>query len=194
MVDKSLRHTEAKDFDMFGTARNKSNLFPLALVLAAVSGVFLAESGLKFSTPAVASTILDAATGSKSTPAGSLDLDGLMKIDGRMYNVTADASVDLNPMSSTTVKKISGGRVFNVNIATTSTGTYSTDSMQSKHVLYPGITVERVRPFLMADSGIVYLTMDQAENISNFFGKLDTFARDSATTGCQSLGSYMGCK
>ncbi|WP_435666257.1 hypothetical protein [Maritalea sp.] len=179
---------------MFGTARNKTNLLPLAIVLAAVSGVFLAESGVKFSTPAIASNILDVASSAKSTPAGSLDLENLVKIDGRMFNVTVDDSVDLNPMSSTMVKKISGGRVFNVNIATTSTGTYSTDSMQSKHVLYPGMTVERVHPVLFADNGLVYLTKKQARNLSTFFKDLDGFANDSAAKGCQSLGSYLGCK
>lgn len=66
---------------MFGTVRNKTNLMPLAIVLAAVSGVFIAESGFKLATPAFASNILDVASiNSNSTP-GGIDLDNLVRID-----------------------------------------------------------------------------------------------------------------
>jgi len=121
---------------MFGTVRNKTSMLPLAIVLAAVSGVFLAESGVKFATPAFAASILDtaASVGADKTP-GGIDLDNLVRIDKKLYSITVDDYVDTNPITSAVVKKISAGRVFEVNIATTTTGTYSTDSLQSKHVV-----------------------------------------------------------
>lgn len=178
---------------MFGTVRNKTNLMPLALVLAAVSGVFIAESGLKFANPAFASNILDVASGSSNSTPGAFDLDDLVRIDKKLYNVTVEDYVDLNPMSSATVKKISAGHVFNVNIATTSTGTYSTDSMQSKHVLYPGINVEEVSTSPLAETTLIIVSKLQGRELLKFIQGLDDFAA-SDDEGCSSLGSYIGCK
>lgn len=178
---------------MFGSIRNKTNMMPLALVLAAVSGVFLAESGIKFAKPAFAANILDAAKVSTTQLHSGIDLNNLVRIDRKIYSVTTEDYVDLEPISSATVKKISAGRVFNVNIATTSTGTYSTDGMQSRNVLYPGIHVEEITPSRFVDGAVIILSKLQGRELLKFIQGLDDFAV-SDKEGCESLGSYIGCK
>ena len=76
-------------------------------------------------------------------PAG-FDTEKLVKFDGREYEVEYADWVSTDPLSSTTVKKIEAGRVSHVSITSTATGTYSTDGLTSKHVLYPGIDVTAV--------------------------------------------------
>lgn len=76
-------------------------------------------------------------------PAG-FDTDKLVKFDGRDYEVEYADWVSTDPLSTATVKKIEAGRVSHVSITTTATGTYSTDGLTSKHVLYPGIAVTDV--------------------------------------------------
>jgi len=76
-------------------------------------------------------------------PAG-FDTDKLVKFDDRTYEVEYADWVSTDPLSSITVKKIEAGRVSHVSITTTATGTYSTDGLTSKHVLYPGIDVTSV--------------------------------------------------
>lgn len=78
-------------------------------------------------------------------PAG-FDTDKLVKFDGRDYVVDYADWVSTDPLSRSTVKKIEGGRVTYVDITTTATGTYSTDGLTSKHVLYPGVDVTEVTP------------------------------------------------
>lgn len=78
-------------------------------------------------------------------PAG-FDTSNLVKFDGREYEVEYADWVSTDPISSATVKKIEGGRVTYVSVSTTATGTYSTDGLTSRHVLYPGIDVTEVAP------------------------------------------------
>lgn len=77
---------------------------------------------------------------------GAAPLSTLVKFDDRRYEVTAADWVSLDPITSSTVRKVGYGRVTEVNIATTSTGTYSSDGMVSPHVLYPGIEVNEQLP------------------------------------------------
>lgn len=70
------------------------------------------------------------------------DASQLVKFEGRKYLVDYDESVATDPLSTTRVKKVEGGRVSYVTITTTATGTYSTDAMFSRHVQYPGIEVQ----------------------------------------------------
>jgi hypothetical protein len=76
-------------------------------------------------------------------PAG-FDTDNLVKFDDRDYQVEYEDWVSTDPISTARVKKIEAGRVTYVDIATTATGTYSTDGLTSRHVQYPGIEVEEV--------------------------------------------------
>lgn len=74
-----------------------------------------------------------------------IDTASLVRFDGRDYEVQYGDEVDTNPLRTVRVKKIEAGRVSWVDIAVTSTGTYSTDALVSEHIQYPGITVSPVR-------------------------------------------------
>ena len=76
-------------------------------------------------------------------PSG-FDTSNLVRFDDRDYRVAYADWVSTDPLSSSTVKKIEGGKVTYVSITTTATGTYSTDGLTSRHVLYPGIEVDEV--------------------------------------------------
>lgn len=73
-------------------------------------------------------------------------LSMLVKFQDRDYEIAYADWISLDPVHSATVRKIGYGRVSEVNIATTSTGTYSSDALMSPHVLYPGISVQPVPP------------------------------------------------
>lgn len=88
---------------------------------------------------AAGTSYADAQIGSGPAP-----LSTLVKFGDREYELTTADWVSLDPISSTTVRKIGYGRVTEVSIATTATGTYSSDGMVSPHVRYPGITVRPV--------------------------------------------------
>lgn len=107
----------------------------LGMTLGAACATALAATGPGLVLPAFADEM----------PAG-FDTDRLVKFDGRDYEIDHADWVSTDPISSATVKKIEGGRVSYVSITTTATGTYSTDSLTSKHVLYPGIDVTEVHP------------------------------------------------
>ncbi|MHA6298348.1 hypothetical protein [Devosia sp. CAU 1758] len=107
----------------------------IGMTLGAVCATALAVIGPGF----VLETFAD------EMPAG-FDTNKLVKFDGREYEIDHADWVSTDPLSSATVKKIEGGRVSYVNITTTATGTYSTDGLTSKHVLYPGIDVTEVIP------------------------------------------------
>ncbi|WEK03023.1 MAG: hypothetical protein P0Y65_12490 [Candidatus Devosia phytovorans] len=77
-------------------------------------------------------------------PTVGIDPSKLVRYEGRKYIVDYDASVSTDPISTSQVKKIEGGRVSYVTITTTETGTYSSDAMFSNHVQYPGIDVQPV--------------------------------------------------
>lgn len=74
------------------------------------------------------------------------DTGNLVKFGEREYEVSYADWVSTDPLSSATVKKIEAGKVTYVSITTTVTGTYSTDGLTSRHVLYPGIDVTEVTP------------------------------------------------
>lgn len=76
-------------------------------------------------------------------PAG-FDTGKLVKFGDREYDVSYADWVSTDPLSTAQVKKIEAGKVSYVSITTTATGTYSTDSLTSRHVLYPGIEVKEV--------------------------------------------------
>ncbi len=76
-------------------------------------------------------------------PAG-FDTGKLVKFGDREYEVSYADWVSTDPLSTATVKKIEAGKVSYVSITTTATGTYSTDGLTSRNVLYPGIEVTPV--------------------------------------------------
>lgn len=107
----------------------------IGMTLGAVCATALAAIGPGFVLEALADEM----------PAG-FDTDNLVKFDGRDYQVDYADWVSTDPLSSSVVKKIEAGKVSYVSITSTATGTYSTDGLTSKHVLYPGIDVTEVAP------------------------------------------------
>jgi len=70
-----------------------------------------------------------------------IDVAGLVRHEGRDYDVQHEDWVSTEEVSRSRIKKIEFGRVSYVDVVTTSTGTYSTDAMFSDHMQYPGISV-----------------------------------------------------
>ena len=74
----------------------------------------------------------------------------------RKYAITLDDSVSTEVLRTQVVTKIGHGRVSDVTVVTTPSGTYSTDGMLSPNVRYPGIEKRLKRwpeDFLFADGG-----------------------------------------
>lgn len=70
----------------------------------------------------------------------------LLKLDGKYYAAETEPGVSLEPQSTSVVRKIGYGETRFVSVATTASGTYSTDALQSPYVRYPGIIVDRLHP------------------------------------------------
>lgn len=105
----------------------------LGMTLGATCATVLASIG-----PGVVLSVI-----ADEAPSG-FDTSNLVRFDDRDYRVAYADWVSTDPLSSSTVKKIEGGKVTYVSITTTATGTYSTDGLTSRHVLYPGIEVDEV--------------------------------------------------
>jgi hypothetical protein len=75
--------------------------------------------------------------------AGAVHADGIDSDNLVRFSAGADEEIEswvsTTPIQSWTVKKIEAGRVSQVKIVRTSTGTYSSDGLASRHVQYPGI-------------------------------------------------------
>ena len=109
----------------------------LGMTLGAISAMALATVGPGM----VIETFAD---GMDQVVAPGFDTSRLVKFEGRRYQVQAEDWVSQEPLSTQRVKKVEGGRVSYVTIATTATGTYSSDALYSKNVQYPGIAVDEV--------------------------------------------------
>lgn len=112
----------------------------LGMTLGAFSAMVLAAIGPGM----VIESFADGMTNPVVAP--GFDTSRLVKFEGRHYQVDAEPWVSQEAVSSQVVKKIEGGRVSLVTIASTTSGTYSTDALYSSHVQYPGIAVTEVAP------------------------------------------------
>lgn len=108
----------------------------LGMTLGAVSAMVLATVGPGMVVQTFADGMLNAVM------APGFDTSKLVKFEGRRYQVQTEDWVSQDASSSQMVKKVEGGRVSYVTIATTPTGTYSSDGMFSRNVQYPGIAVD----------------------------------------------------
>jgi len=112
----------------------------LGMTLGAVSAMVLATVGPGMVIQTFADGMMNAVV------APGFDTSKLVKFEGRRYQVQTEDWVSQDATNSQMVKKIEGGRVSYVTIATTPTGTYSSDAMFSRNVQYPGIAVEEAPP------------------------------------------------
>ena len=82
------------------------------------------------------------ADGNVLSPGAPEPLSTLVRFEERDYTINYDTSVSLEPLSQASVTKIGYGRTTEVSVATTASGTYSSDGLTSRHIRYPGITVD----------------------------------------------------
>ncbi|RUT31131.1 hypothetical protein EMQ25_09675 [Arsenicitalea aurantiaca] len=75
------------------------------------------------------------------TPSPSLD--GFVHYEDDGTVIRFDGTVSNEPIASRIVRKIAYGRITEIVVATTPTGTYSSDAVTSPHTRYPGVTVTR---------------------------------------------------
>ncbi|MHA6729412.1 hypothetical protein [Devosia sp. A369] len=75
-----------------------------------------------------------------------VDPSRLVRFEERDYLVDYEDWVATDPLATARVKKVEAGKVSYVTITTTDTGTYSSDAMFSRHVQYPGISVQSAEP------------------------------------------------
>ncbi len=87
-------------------------------------------------------------------PANNI-LSGLLRIGERRYKVEIDPSVSRKVLNQYRVRKFGFGRLENVQILTTASGTYSSDALKSEHIVYPGINVSEIRPFQVSKTFIL---------------------------------------
>ncbi|VAW23155.1 hypothetical protein MNBD_ALPHA12-1528 [hydrothermal vent metagenome] len=104
-----------------------------------ISPIIVSGSNLPINTPA-----------STSGASSNNMLSGLLRIGEKSYNVDIAPSVSRKVISQYRVRKFSFGRLENVQIITTASGTYSSDALKSHHIVYPGINVSEVAPFELA--------------------------------------------
>jgi hypothetical protein len=86
---------------------------------------------------------------------------------------TIEDSVSTEVIKTSTVRKIEAGRTSFVTIATTSTGVYSSDGLQSRHVRYPGIHEDgtgRTPPVvaMLGGGGWMLLNLQPANSIQHY--------------------------
>jgi hypothetical protein len=110
----------------------------LGMTLGAISAMALATIGPGMVIESFADGLLNPVV------APGFDTSRLVKFEGRHYQVAAQPWVSQDPTSTQVVKKVEGGNVSYVTIASTATGTYSSDVLYTNHVQYPGITVTEV--------------------------------------------------
>lgn len=85
----------------------------------------------------------------------SEDFSDLLRIEEPGYQLSYDDSVSTQVLAHHTIRKFEFGRMSEVSVVRTPTGTYSTDGLQSNHVIYSGIELVRV-----ADGGVKALIWD----------------------------------
>ncbi|WP_417580147.1 hypothetical protein [Pelagibacterium sp.] len=126
-------------------------------------------------------------------------LSTLVKFSDRQYEIAYAESVSLEPIASAIVRKVGFGHVWDVNIATTSSGTYSSDGLVSPHVLYPGISVNRVReehrhshehsPWPEGSSFMILSAGRNPANGNLVFNSVS----DNGVRSCSTRGSFVSC-
>lgn len=126
-------------------------------------------------------------------------LTTLVKFYDRQYEIAYADSVSLEPVSSAMVRKVGYGHVRDVNIATTSSGTYSSDGLVSPHVLYPGIEVNRVyedrghyHGYSLWPEGSSFMILSVGRNPVNG-GLVFNNVSDRGVRSCSTSGSFVSC-
>ncbi|HHG89221.1 MAG TPA: hypothetical protein ENJ90_01905 [Devosia sp.] len=134
---------------MLGAASLGISVFGLALVSEAMSNSGFTNPAIQTvprtaeATAKYATELLSIAADANQPAIGG-DLSNLLRVGERSYSVSFDPGVSSEVLSSALVQKIAFGKESWVSIATTTSGTYSTDALASNNVLYPGVTVSQL--------------------------------------------------
>jgi hypothetical protein len=162
----------------------------VGLFLGAVSATFLGAVG-----PGV---VIHAFADESVT---ALDPSNLVRFKDRTYSVTYEDGVSTEPVSQASVRKIGYGQTSFVQIATTETGTYSSDGLYSPNFRYPGIHVKEVTDprgafgafsFWTAGLGWVGIPMSSASSIVHVRTKGNTLVVNGGTS-CVFTKTYSTC-
>jgi hypothetical protein len=105
---------------------------------------FICGLGFVALAPVVVAIVGPALADELFAPAPAVDVSKLVRIEDRNFQVDYADWVSTRPIATSRVRKVEAGRVTEVIITSTDTGTYSSDAMFSRHVRYPGISVEEV--------------------------------------------------
>ncbi len=134
---------------MLGATSLGISVFGLALISEALSNSGATNSPIQTVPRTVEATaeyatelLLIAADANQGTQGA--DLSNLLRVGERSFAVTFNPTVSSEVLSSAVVQKIAFGKESWVSIATTSSGTYSTDGLASRNVLYPGVSVSQL--------------------------------------------------
>lgn len=126
-------------------------------------------------------------------------LTTLVKFYDRQYEIAYADQVSLEPISSSIVRKVGYGHVREVNIATTSSGTYSSDGLVSPHVLYPGIEVNRVydeprhyHGYSLWPQGSSFMILSVGRNPVSGNVVVNNVS-DRGVRSCSASGSFVSC-
>ncbi len=145
-------------------------------------------------------TLLGAIVALALAPAGfaddlpnGFDTSNLVKFDDSFFNVEYEDWVATEPLSVQRVKKIEAGKVSQVTITTTATGTYSTDGLTSRHVEYPGISVDQVYPWSYWHNGRWFSFSSYRGNSFIYLRNGDVRVSTSPSRTCVSGPNYRVC-
>ena len=131
-------------------------------------------------------------------PAEGGSFPDLLRVPDTEMSVAPTVSQDV--LTSGTVRKIGFGRIETVNIVVTSTGTYSSDAMDTTHVIYPGIETRRkgeatVGDFFLAliDGRWSPMTPVAARSVVHYGSGLGTSYRTGGGSTCIFGENYSSC-
>jgi len=111
-------------------------------------------------------------------------------------NWTVEDTVSTEVLSTQTVRKIEAGRTSFVTIATTSSGVYSSDALDSPNVRYPGIHAEGHQKALLAiltGGGWAFITPVDAGSFAHIIPNENGGAIVSGGSACHFVNGNMYC-
>lgn len=109
----------------------QSHYVMLGVFAAATLGTGYVMTGHPISAPAIAQ---------EQQAEEPFEFGDFLRIDDKLYQLSFDDDIDRTARSTQTITKIGYGHESEVLVVTTSTGTYSSDSLASPNVLYPGVS------------------------------------------------------
>lgn len=117
-----------------------TKLIVLGMVIGAASGLALAQFDAGPTLAAVADHY-------PFTAGKALDTR-LLHLGRRYFAIATTPDISFAADSTSIVRKIGYGETSYVTVATTASGVYSSDGFADRHVNYPGVLVEHIRPHL----------------------------------------------